>query len=416
MLTKVSLSCQIFKHTINFFTKYNREPREVELQISFGKGPQGFWTNCFPSSLVDKFSADIKKFGVLLKVIKWTMPILGLVPIRIMLRLFSFSKDFGDRMVYPLIALFLGTGNQTANVPCALAERLFQDPNMKLWDYDPNSLLPNLPVMMTFDNLDRFYDDWRNDLAAKGVEFRLGTEVSEIVSRSHKGIILRTRQSAEMGAADAILNDHEIECHFDDLVLCILADHALRLLGKTATAREKLVLGSARFYDDLTVTHSDSEYFNRHYETVFRPSLCAEPRSDEQERQVSLFMGDQNGSDAFRPMYYTKTYECSPAKIEMSFDCSNYQHQLIDANTCRSVLHQQQGLPHVYQTIFLDKTDESSLWTRMEIDASKIIQEKWWHQVAHRWQHYLKVVPWMMFLNGRNRTFFAGSWTLVVSR
>jgi len=44
------------------------------------------------------------------------MPILGLVPIRIMLRMFLFSKEFGDKMVYPLMALFLGTGNQTANV------------------------------------------------------------------------------------------------------------------------------------------------------------------------------------------------------------------------------------------------------------------------------------------------------------
>jgi hypothetical protein len=32
---------------------------------------------------------------------------LGLVPIRTMLRLFSFSKGFGDKMVYPLITLFL---------------------------------------------------------------------------------------------------------------------------------------------------------------------------------------------------------------------------------------------------------------------------------------------------------------------
>jgi hypothetical protein len=27
-----------------------------------------------------------------------------------MLRMFFFSKDFGDKMVFPLIALFLGTG------------------------------------------------------------------------------------------------------------------------------------------------------------------------------------------------------------------------------------------------------------------------------------------------------------------
>ena len=60
-------------------------------------------------------------------------------------------------------------------------------------------------------------------------------------------------------------------------------------------------------------------------------------------------------------MYYTKSYEQDPPKIEMSFDYTNYQHQL-----------------------------------------------------GHLWQHYVRVVPCMMFINGRNNTFFAGSWTLVV--
>lgn len=100
----------VFKHTFNFFKKYGHEPQEVKLQVAFGKGKDGFWTNCFPSQLVDRFSKDIRKFGKVLKIIKWTMPVLGLVPIRIMLKLFMFNKDFGDRMVYPLIALFLGTG------------------------------------------------------------------------------------------------------------------------------------------------------------------------------------------------------------------------------------------------------------------------------------------------------------------
>ena len=100
----------IFRHTFNFFKKYGHEPKEVKLQVAFGKGKDGFWTNCFPSPLVDQYSADIRKFGKVLKIIKWTMPVLGLVPIKVMLRMFFFSKDFGDKMVFPLIALFLGTG------------------------------------------------------------------------------------------------------------------------------------------------------------------------------------------------------------------------------------------------------------------------------------------------------------------
>jgi hypothetical protein len=110
---------QIFKHTFGFFRKYGHEPHEAKLQVSLGKGKDGFWINCFPSNLVEQFPEDIRKFGKVLKIIKWTMPILGVVPVKVMLEMFFFSKGFGDKMVFPLIALFLGTGNQTANVSCA---------------------------------------------------------------------------------------------------------------------------------------------------------------------------------------------------------------------------------------------------------------------------------------------------------
>ena len=99
-----------FKHTINYFEKYGHKQQGIKLQVAFGQGADSFWTNVFPSPLVDRFSKDIKKFGKVLKIIKYTMPVLGLVPIRFMLRLFMFDKEFGEKMVFPLIALFLGTG------------------------------------------------------------------------------------------------------------------------------------------------------------------------------------------------------------------------------------------------------------------------------------------------------------------
>lgn len=410
---------QIFKHTFNFFQKYGHKPEEIKLQVSFGKGKDGFWTNCFPSSLVDQFSGDIKKFGKVLKLIKWTMPILGLMPIRTMLKLFFFSKDFGDKMVYPLIALFLGTGNQTANVACAILERLFDDPNMKLWDYDPDTLLPNLPTMMTFPNLHIFYEDWRKDLESKGVDIRLQTDVTSIIRRNSRGVLLQTRPfdaDADAGQGAHMGPPHAPE-HFDTLVLCVLADEALKILSQTATWREKLVLNGAKFFDDITITHSDSAYFSQHYETHFDASLCAAPKSTSQRAQIAFAKGEQRGADneppGFRPMYYTKSYAADPAKIEMSFDVTNYQHQFRmdhDAEIAPMPFER-----HVFQTIFLDK-QQSELWTMDQIDEREVIERKWWHQLGHRWQHYVRVVPGMMFLNGRNSTYFAGSWTLVVSR
>ncbi|PHH80020.1 hypothetical protein CDD80_3149 [Ophiocordyceps camponoti-rufipedis] len=391
---------KIFKHTFNFFHQQGFPAQEVQLQVAFGKGDAGFWTNVFPSKLVQRYEADVKKFGFFLKLIKWTMPVLGLVPISIMLRVLLFSKDFGDKMVYPLIALFLGTGNQTPHVPSAIVERLFDDPNMKLWDYDPVTLLPNLPTMFTFDHLHAFYGAWKTDLEGKGVIFRNGTEVHEVLSRTKDGVKLRVGDVASGSSTEET---------FDDVVFCVLADDALRILGRQATWREKLVLGGAAFYDDITVTHTDRAYFEKQYETAFKPELCAEPTSDSQKKQIAFAKGEGgSGSGGFQPMYYTFSYQQDPRLIEMSFNCSNYQHQLKKANEDAKGSR----FEPVYQTIFLNKKLKH-LWTIDDIDESKVLKKNWWHQLGHRWQHYLRVVPGMMFINGRNRTSFAGSWTLV---
>lgn len=410
-----------FKHTLNFFKQYGHQAQDIKLQVSFGQGKESFWTNCFPSQLVDQFSADIKKFGRVLKIIKYTMPVLGLVPIKYMLRIFMFNKEFGDKMVFPLIALFLGTGNQTANVSCAILERLFDDPNMKLWDYDSETLLPNLPQMVTFPHLESFYADWASDLRSKGVDIRLNTDVSAIVRRDKKGVVLETRpfdperkpKADTLGGGEHTGPPSTTEI-YDEMVMCILADDAKKLLGKTATWKEKFVLGGAAFFDDITITHSDADYFQKNYETHFNPDLCASPKSKQQEEQIAFSKNEQPGPDnepaGFRPMYYTHMYPNNPHKIEMAFDCTNYQHQF-------RMDHDKDKPPvpygnHVFQSIFLDKGSRD-LWTIDQIDESKVIEKKWWHQLGHRWQHYVRVVPNMMFINGKNRTWFAGSWTLV---
>ena len=405
----------IFRHTFNFFKQYGHEPQEVKLQVSFGKGKDGFWSNVFPSPLIDEFSGDIKKFGKVLKVIKWTMPVLGLVPVRIMLKMFFFNKDFGDKMVYPLIALFLGTGNQTANVACAILERLFDDPNMKLWDYDPDTLLPNLPTMVTFPKLDQFYRDWATDLRSKGVSIQLNTDVTAI-TRSKTGVTLQIRpfDPDKRDRWGEHTGPPTTTDTYDELVMCVLADDAKKLLGKAATWKERFVLGGARFYDDITITHSDHEYFDKIYETKFDPELCAKPKSKAQEAQIKFARNESSGQDGepggFRPMYYTHSYKSNPEKIEMSFDCTNYQHQFrMGHGADKPPMPYEQ---HVFQSIFLDKT-QRDMWTIDQIDESKIIERKWWHQLGHKWQHYVRVVPGMMFINGKNKTWFAGSWTLV---
>jgi hypothetical protein len=234
--------------------------------------------------------------------------------------------------------------------------------------------------MFTFPNLHNFYGDWRKDLESKGVEFRLQTNVTEILKRNADAVTLQTRPvdpNTEHEAGEASAKTES----FDQLILCVLADEALKILGRTASIKEKFVLGGARFFDDITITHSDSEYFQKHYETRFDPELCAKPTSKAQEDQIAFSKGKKKGGDdetepaGYRPMYYTKSYNEDPRKIEMSFDCTNYQHQFRGNDSGVS------NDRHIFQSIFLDKSHQD-LWTLDEIDESKIIEKKWWHQLG----------------------------------
>ncbi len=107
---------------------------------------------------------------------------------------------------------------------------------------------------------------------------------------------------------------------------------------------------------------------------------------------------------SFKPMYYIKMYEEDLTKLEMCFDCTNYQAQFppkVDFDK------------HVFQTIFLNKDRNGHLWSIDEIDKSKIIRQDWWHQLCHSFTHYLFVVPWLWLIQSKRHTRFAAAWTLV---
>ena len=179
----------------------------------------------------------------------------------------------------------------------------------------------------------------------------------------------------------------------------MLADTANKLLKKTSSWRERQVLGSAKFSDDVTVTHNDADYMRRHYENFFNAEQAVDSLS-----RVDQTARVEAARENFRPMYYIKEYPSDRSKLEMCFDCTNYQGQFPDEVPFDN---------HVFQTIFLNNKRDSHLWSLDEIDESKIIRKDWWHQLCHSWTHYLFVVPWIMFLQGQRHTRFASSWTLV---
>ncbi len=69
---------------------FKSEP--VDLQVSFGKG-ESFWTNVFPTPLLEQHAKEIKRFDWMLKFMGWFEVFFLLIPIKVTLKLFGFSNE-----------------------------------------------------------------------------------------------------------------------------------------------------------------------------------------------------------------------------------------------------------------------------------------------------------------------------------
>lgn len=395
----------IFHHTLTMFQRQGFHADPVELHVSFGKD-ETFWTNVFPTQLLARHQKEVIRLVRMLKIIRWFEVFFALLPLRLVFKMFLFSEEFTNTIALPMTALFLGTGNETPNVPTIMLERLCTSPTYGMWfPASKDTVVENKPPMVVFPNFSEFYETWRKDLVSQGVTVRLSTELTEIVHRSKaKGVTVRLRSRTPVsdghnpnGADQDVPVQEE---HYDELVLCCLADTAKKVLGRTATWKEKKVLGSAKFSDDITITHNDSAYMKKHYENFYREDLANTSLINKHDHSHRL----NYAVNSFRPMYYIKMYDQDQSKLEMCFDTTNYQAQFPE-----NVPFEQ----HVFQTIYLNKDRDGHLWSDDEIDESKIIRKDWWHQLCHSYTHYLFVVPFMMFLQAKNNTRFAASWTLV---
>jgi hypothetical protein len=117
-------------------------------------------------------------------------------------------------------------------------------------------------------------------------------------------------------------------------------------------------------------------FLRRRYDHTLRPrilrqdlrdeiqsELCAEPKTKAQEAQIRFAKNQGEGQDGepggFRPMYYTHSYKSDPEKIEMSFDCTNYQHQFrIDHDANEAPIPYEQ---HIFQSYFLRQDAAASV-------------------------------------------------------
>ncbi|KAG9770287.1 FAD/NAD(P)-binding domain-containing protein, partial [Aureobasidium melanogenum] len=394
----------IFHHTMTMFARQGYHADPVNLQVSFGKN-ETFWTNVFPTDLIARHQREVKRLVFAMRVMRWFEFLFALMPMHLFFKLWFFSEEFTHTVALPMVALFLGTGNEAPNVPTIMLERLCTSPTYGMWyPLDKVSIASNQPPMVVFPNFSEFYESWRKDLVSRGVNVRLSTELVAVLARDKtNGVIVslknRTPAPDRHNPANGDPDAPTYEEHYDELVLCCLADTAKRLLSRTSTWRERQVLGSAKFSDDITITHTDADYMKKHYQNFYDESLAVKSLSN-----VDQSARCEWARSNFRPMYYIKMYDEDKSKLEMCFDTTNYQAQFPDKVPFED---------HVFQTIYLNKHRDGHLWTDHEIDDTKVIRKDWWHQLCHSYTHYLFVVPWMMFLQGQRRVRFAAAWTLV---
>ncbi|KAJ3503506.1 hypothetical protein NLJ89_g8401 [Agrocybe chaxingu] len=429
----------VFHNTFAMFDKLGFTSSEVDMQVSFGRDAETeFWSNVFPSRVIDQYKKDIKRFGRVLKIIKVLEPIFALISVSTMLRMFGFSKGFGDVIVFPLVALFFGTGNQTPFISSAILERVFMDPNMRLFEFSPESFLASVPKMWAFPRLSYVYNTWKTfvESESKGsVKVITKREVIRIkrlsnVKNVSDSVEVWSRPTKGTNDDQEVVNPGEEEKEaFDDIILCTDADSALKILGDDAGWLERKILGNVKYLWDATVTHSDQKYMEKYYRVAYDSSLESQVDRESPEKQERFKFAKEN----FRPLYLIRSHPEDKKKIEMSFDLTVYQPQFDGEspfgpggkpvvgpsvseapNAESNAKDVSTDKKHVYQTIFLDRDPESSkLWSKGDINQDEIILEKWWKQQSHRWQHYAGTVPWMGLINGRRHTYFAGAWTVL---
>ncbi len=396
----------IFHHTLTMFARQGFHADPVNLHVSFGKG-ENFWTNVFPTELIKKHQSEVRRLGIAIKFLRMFEIFLALIPMRLYFKLWLFSEEFTNTVALPMVALFLGTGNEAPNVPVIMLDRLVTSPTYGMWyPYDKLSIASNQPPMVVFPKFTDFYTTWQKDLESRGVTVRLSTELVSVLHRSKsRGVVVslkgRTPVPDGHNPAGGDPEAPTFEEHYDELILCCLADTAKRVLSKTSSWPERKVLGSAKFSDDITITHTDSDYMKKHYENFYSddtPAVKSLTGKDDQSSRLEF------AKKHFRPMYYIKMYPQDTSKLEMCFDTTNYQCQFPENVPFED---------HVFQTIFLNKDRDGHLWSDKEIDESKILRKDWWHQLCHSWTHYVLVVPFMMFLQGKRCVRYASSWTMV---
>lgn len=107
------------------------------------------------------------------------------------------------------------------------------------------------------------YQAWKSEISSRAnVNFKLNHTVTRVVSRKASASKTGPVQ-IEYRSSQGVMDEAVQTASFDELILAIDSDSALRLLGRQASWMEKRVLGSVKYLYDVTITHNDLDYMKK---------------------------------------------------------------------------------------------------------------------------------------------------------
>lgn len=169
------------QNTIALTREFGVSVGDCRLDVSFGKGEHN-WKNyeAKPTGMQRRLRDETARFGRVLRWISWFEWLSIFVSIEWILRICRFSAEFRQRMVYPLVALFFGTGNQTAEVSAAVVARVFLDKSLALFEYDPERLVSQSPTNIAFRDLAGFYRTMQTSMEGERCHFLFSTRATRL--------------------------------------------------------------------------------------------------------------------------------------------------------------------------------------------------------------------------------------------
>eukprot|EP00891_Asterochloris_glomerata_P008533 jgi/Astpho2/8533/fgenesh1_pg.00125_%23_37_t len=313
--------------------------------------------------VLQKHCAEIERF-LMEQLVLGKLQLLQFVPIGWLLRLWRFSDEFKQDVVYPIVGSFNGTGGSMDATPAAVTASALMHPAFKIFQADRRTMLAPAtsgPEVFIFPNLRNLYDKMAEELRLKGTTICLGRPVDSLhFVRQHGSTSDRW-----------LVKSQGQEGVFDSVILACPGDLALKMLrdsGAPAAWKYSAMLGAIDYADVPIITHTDVDYLRQNY-------------------HVSISQ-DYNTT----PFWMVRHADGGPGRgteLELSYACLTVDEA------------GQAGPTRVCQTNFRMDAD---------LDGSKIVHRRNARHMRTTAANFLRTVLFSRIAQGHNGAFLCGAY------